>query len=221
MTSNSKIHVSIRRILNITILCTLAGFGICLAAVSLYYKQDRVLSWWQDRPKFVTEYAEVKLGSTMDDVSYIKGGPNYVEHYSNKFTEEVANKRYNIFDLMKIGKRSEDFLEWTYIVGDSDSDYKNNKVSTLLVFDESTKALISISCTAYEHEYTYDPGQGRFCPRLFGLYFNASENNVIDALGKPDRELVKNGAKFMYYDKYNVRFGLARRVVFSITVGDN
>jgi hypothetical protein len=142
---------------------------------------------WSNLPPSVqTEYAGLRIGMKKDEVKYVKGYPPSVLEPPNTEGEfkgdqlVVATK-----DLLKNGKKIEDYNSWTY------EDAAGSRLD--LSFNPSSSALIVISC--------YSESTLRLCPPISGITNSDSEQSVISKFGKPDEARLEGPAKSLFYKK--------------------
>jgi hypothetical protein len=88
-------------------------------------------------------------------------------------------------------------------------------------YGEGTKRLIAVSFKRMDRKVhsILCLGGSWECPPVFGLRDGSTEAAVLDTLGPPSREEIREGTKIMYYPNYNVSFSLAKKSVFGIEVG--
>lgn len=171
-----------------------------LIAVAIWLGYSYIRGYVESRPRKVDRYAEISLGDSKEQVLYEKGTPSEVLEDS---TEVPTDFRLNV-EIAKIppGKHITDYKYWSYEspdVGRLDVD-----------FSPTTQRVVRIFCYSTEqHE----------CPSLLNISRGETEDQVVDALGKPDHTKLDYSTKTLHYAEFHVAFYLERRRVYGFEVG--
>jgi hypothetical protein len=152
-----------------------------------------------------TEYKDLKLGMSMDEVIYTMGYPDGIVSGDTVYTH-VGDDIEKYVHEDEINKKGgfKAFPSWRY-----DDGFLYKELMSL-EFDLNNK-LIEIRCSHY-----YDP---QFC-EISGIHALSTEEQVIGKLGKPTEETLdtKTYIKKMIYHNYNLVIVLKQKKVYSIGI---
>lgn len=158
---------------------------------------------YESQPTPQTSYQNLSLGMGMEEVIYIKGVPNDV--YSVEDPErEGWQEVIPVDELDKQEKRKDikDYYDWAF--------HEETGSRVDVSFSPTSQKLVEITCHANSDDLAR-------CGVL-GIFTGASEEDVIDALGKPEHERIEGVTKTMEYPSLNLRMNLVKRKVYRLTV---
>lgn len=157
-----------------------------------------------DNPRMETEYADLRIGMTMDEVKYVKGYPPYVVEHSKteRPTWWESDPIVMPTNHLKEGQKVEDYRRWMFEID-------NHGTRVDVDFDQA-KMLAGISC--------YSQGIMR-CPSLIGGYDGMNEKDTIKLLGNPSYEKIDGVTKSIYYKRSGVWFYLTKMKIYLLSVG--
>ncbi len=146
------------------------------------------------------EYYDLKLGMTKNDVTYVKGIPDYVQPDADKDGWQLVIQTKEI----EKGKSIKDFDTWSYHVSEGER--------LDIDFDKSGRGIITIGCFAHRNGS---------CRPILGISTGRTEEEVIERFGQPDKEKVDGVTKNMVYTNLNLSMYLERKKVYMFKVGSN
>jgi hypothetical protein len=150
-----------------------------------------------------TEYARIKVGSTPDEVNYIKGAPSSVLGDLNK--DPAWPGWQEIIEVPKIekGKSFRDYQEWSWAEHTSRID---------VTFDPDKKGVIAVQCFSSDKRSS--------CPYIEGIGDGSREDEVIKRFGEPDTSKITGSTRRLTYKKLGAFFALEQQVVYMLGVHD-
>jgi len=173
-----------------------------VAAVLGYEEYERYV---RDKPRLLTEYAEVKLGDSADQVRYVLGAPAaFLDR-----TPEEADKPWTKDPRVV---RADDAKEGHLIVNSTGWQYDvrtNTQINVSFDAPAPSGKVIAVACYS---QTVYS------CPEVFGLRDGSSEEEVLKHLGKPDSDTIESSAKVLRYEAYNLTLYLVKKRVYMVTV---
>src|SRR5262245_20197615 len=143
-----------------------------------------------------TEYAGLRLGTTMAEAKHVKGVPTTVLE-----VEQTGWKTMIAIDELEQGKEIEDYNEWSY-------EGIGHRIA--LVFDKNK--VIAIEC------YSEDR-LGR-CPALGGIRDGDSEQELFRKFGHRNTISVHGFRKMVQYPNVGAVFYLAQETVYMLGIND-
>lgn len=206
--------MKIRSILKISLLLSVVLVGV----YGLYFTYNHAVNL----PKKVNAYHSISIGMPMVEVKYILGRPDLVLKPINKFNFSGRNKFIisgNIFgeadqevasddDILNAKEGVNDFFDWHY---SKSSSYIS------INFDPQKRIVKSIGCHFSDgNEYLLKMG---IC-EINGIHALDGEDEVLAKLGEPSSSKIIDGTKIMYFNKYNMKIFLSKKIVRGIEVLD-
>jgi len=189
--------------------------------------------YYENRPTTQTQYYDLALGMSMDDVLYVKGLPQNVYEDDPRFGG-LASRVIAIDALDKQEKKKtvEDYYGWSFVppweqprrLSDIKADEppwerrtraehgRRNFQRLDVSFSPKTKKLTKILCYTNSDQEIYGA-----CGVL-GITTGMSEDDVINRLGKPEREKIEGVSKTIDYPNLNVTMYLTQRKVYMLIV---
>ena len=152
-----------------------------------------------------TTYSDVRLGMTQTEVLYVKGVPDYVleepkeDPLAEKFPGMLVIQRGEI----PKNKRTEDYSDWGFNLTD---DSGNLTVS----FSPISKKVMEVRC--YSPQYS--------CAPIQSLKQGATEEEIVEILGKPVREQIHGVSKTLEYTDLNLSLWLVKKRFYMLAVKD-
>lgn len=202
MSANEKteaVLIVIKRLLK-----WLLSAGLALVAVvaaSLGYEAYE--KWHRNKPGLLTEYAELKLSDSPQQVRYVLGNPP-------EFLHQGAEEPGNPWSKYPRVIRADDDKEGHLISESKGWQYASRPNTRLDVeFDKPGGVVSSISCysqTIYA------------CPQVFGIHDGTDEEEVLGHLGKPDAAVLRDSSKVLRYNRYNLTLYLVKKKVYMLEV---
>lgn len=175
--------------------------GICAIAL-LIWGYD----YYQNFPAKQTTYYGISIGMSKPDVGYVMGEATQVGEMSK---DPKFKGWYMITNPKEIpgGKNIFNYDHWEY--GPSDFEPRID-----VNFDQKTQKVIEISCYS-----RYDKGN---CESILGISTGTSEENIVEKLGKPNKEKIygPNGGltKTLLYQHLNLKLHLEKKAVYSLMI---
>jgi hypothetical protein len=174
-----------------------------LLAAVVWLGYSYVHGYMESRPRKVDRYAEISLGDSKEQVLYEKGSPTDVLVEAT----DLPAYMHGALEVVKIppDKSVTDYAHWEYESADS------GRVDVDL--SPKTQRVVRVFCYSTEqHE----------CPSLLNIARGTTEDQVINALGKPSHTELSTATKTLRYSQYQVAFYLERRRVygFELSTGE-
>jgi hypothetical protein len=110
-------------------------------------------------------YYGLALGMTLDEVVHVKGRPAYVALDSENSSRQLLIK----FEDIPKGRTPKDYYEWEFPIG------RSAPASLEIIYSRKTLQVIQIACYS----------TAGYCLPISGISTGASEDEVMDKLGKP------------------------------------
>ncbi len=194
----AAVFIVIKRLLKWIALFLLAGV-VLISFITAYkeYQNNQL-----NKPRLITEYADLKLGASQEHVKYVLGDPPEFLVSENKEPETLKGTGFRqVYKNDKIeGHLISQSDVWFY-------DYQNHLIS--VSFDKPGGIIAEIACIT---------SANFSCPEIFGIRDGSGEEDVLKSLGEPDSEVTKDSVKVMRYNRYNVTLHLKKKKVYYLTV---
>lgn len=145
---------------------------------------------------------KIMLGMTKDEVLYIKGKPSAV--WSN-FTPLKGNT-FTFDQALEDGASEMDSNTWDYV------DEYGDRLT--IEFNNETSKVDNINCTKGESNY------GNSC-EIQDLKIGLSEDDLLRRLGKPEKSVIEDSVKKMYYPDLNLKFYLEKKEVYLTAISED
>lgn len=194
------ILIVIKRLLKWALIAALAVVALIASLFGVQYYEQ----WERNRPRLLTAYADIKLGDSAQQVRYVLGPP---PEYLYRTEEEERGKPWTMYpEVVKPeqdpgGKKFAASREWQYETP--------QRTRIDVEFDKPEGVVVSVSCyssTVYA------------CPPVFGLRDGAEEDEVLEHLGRPTAETLRDSSKVMRYNDLNLTLYLEKRRVYMVEV---
>lgn len=201
MSANEKaeaILIVIKRLLK----WALVGMLALAALVASLIGVEQYERWQRNKPRLLTEYSDIKLGDSPQQVRYVLGQP--AEYLVTK--EEAGNPWSKFPRVVK----PEDDRDGSLLAQSKTWQYPTRRDTRIDVeFDKPGGVVVSVSCYS---QTIYS------CPEVFGLRDGTDEDYVFAQLGQPTAEALRDSSKVLRYNSLNLTLYLVKKKVYMIEV---
>lgn len=201
MSANEKaeaILIVVKRLLKWVLVGVLAWAALVASLIGA----EQYERWQRNKPRLLTEYADIKLGDSPQQVRYVLGQP--VEYLVTK--EEVGNPWSKFPRVVK----PEEDQDGSLLSQSKTWQYPTRRDTRIDVeFDKPGGIVVSVSCYS---DSIYS------CPEVLGLRDGTDEDEVLEHLGAPTTEELRGASKVMRFNNLNLTLYLVKKKVYMVEV---